>query len=167
MLKNIMWATILCFFLSISPSQATRTMTEWQKLHVRAHPRLIDRPQAHNTALIAPLSPITLLISKPRLIWLLPRSIWCHLPGRAVIAPSIHPFSKLLILFRVTEGKWTHTHAIYTHRHMYINTIIPSKEPLVRLGIKWNPDLITNLIRTLKTLNTTDAYNLNLLWLGA
>lgn len=166
MLKNItLWATILCFFLPIPPSQTTRTITEWQKLHVRAHPRLTDRTQAYNTALIAPLSPITLLISKPRLIWLLPRSIWCHLPGRAAIAPSIHLFSKLLILFRVTEGKWTHTHAVYTRRHMYINTIIPSIEPLFCLGVKCNPDLVTNLIRTLKTLNTTDTYNL--LWLGA
>lgn len=66
--------------------------------------------------LIAPLSPIALLSRK--LMWLIPRCIWLHLPGTAMSSPSSHPFSKLLFLLgslRTTTGlnrnRQTHTHA--------------------------------------------------------
>lgn len=74
------------------------------KVARRAHLCGVVWCQGYIQALIAPLSPITLLIRKPRLIWRLPGCIWLHLPGRAPSSPSSHPFSKLLILCGVTEG---------------------------------------------------------------
>lgn len=130
----IFFVLILVLHVSYWPPCSLNVRIGYWKTHFSRPVHLCaeDWCQGCTKALIAPLSPIKLLIRKPRLIWLLPRCIWLHLPGRAMSHPSCHPFSKLLIRFRVAEGS-----SGQMDTHTNINTKTHSaRELLVCLGIQ-------------------------------